>query len=421
MWQRPTDKAAEAGLDDDDAGPGRPAEREASRDQWSAWQSALSGQPGARSADGEDVPQDHADAGSYPEPPTPAQRDQAARDETRRDDAPRGETELGETERGETERDEAPERLSAAEAQNESRGHEEEAEEEQEAAPSPWSIPLTLVGDLDLDEEDDWQPAGPDSPGEDVGTETSSLAGETPTGEPPAPERDAGVDRPTAAHAEDKAHTHRDGGSGGSADSGGAGSSDDAGSGGDAGGGSNAAPGSTTAGSDPGAASKMTGTGPPSRTAGMPPPRLFDPAPASFFEPSRAASGSLPGQGPLKNETAGPGARPGGAGSAERAGDAGSAERAGDKQAAGSGADPGGGSGPATAAAGHKRRGGPADYLDEQVVIVPGVARYHRGGCILIRFLGGDDLKTSTAREAEANGCMPCRACEPEKPLSAEV
>jgi len=55
------------------------------------------------------------------------------------------------------------------------------------------------------------------------------------------------------------------------------------------------------------------------------------------------------------------------------------------------------------------------------VVIVPGVARYHRSGCILIRFLGGDDLEVSTAKEAEAKGCVPCRACEPEKPLSTEA
>ena len=54
------------------------------------------------------------------------------------------------------------------------------------------------------------------------------------------------------------------------------------------------------------------------------------------------------------------------------------------------------------------------------VVIVPGVARYHRTGCILIRFLGGDDLETSTAQAAEAKGCAPCRACEPDKPLSSE-
>ena len=142
----------------------------------------------------------------------------------------------------------------------------------------------------------------------------------------------------------------------------------------------------------------------------MPPPRLFDPAPASYFEPSRAASGSLPGRGPVKDETAGPGVRAGATESAKRDGD----------KPAGSGADVGAGSGPAAGAGDGRDRGGRADYLDDEVVIVPGVARYHRGGCILIRFLGGDDVETSTAREAEANGCVPCRACEPEKPLSAE-
>jgi len=52
------------------------------------------------------------------------------------------------------------------------------------------------------------------------------------------------------------------------------------------------------------------------------------------------------------------------------------------------------------------------------VVIVPGVARYHRSGCILIRFLSDGDLETTTAKEAEAKNCIPCRACEPEKQLS---
>jgi hypothetical protein len=52
-------------------------------------------------------------------------------------------------------------------------------------------------------------------------------------------------------------------------------------------------------------------------------------------------------------------------------------------------------------------------------VIVPGIARYHRTGCILIRFLGSDDLETTTAQEAAAKGCAPCRACEPDKPLSS--
>ncbi|HCU91228.1 MAG TPA: hypothetical protein DHU96_00055, partial [Actinobacteria bacterium] len=58
--------------------------------------------------------------------------------------------------------------------------------------------------------------------------------------------------------------------------------------------------------------------------------------------------------------------------------------------------------------------------LDDEVTIVPGVARYHRSGCILIRFLGGDDLETTTRQAAEADGCVPCRACEPDKPLAAD-
>jgi hypothetical protein len=66
-------------------------------------------------------------------------------------------------------------------------------------------------------------------------------------------------------------------------------------------------------------------------------------------------------------------------------------------------------------------RSGPTPPPDSNaVVIVPGIARYHRAGCILIRFLGSDDLQTSTAQEAEAKGCAPCRACEPDKPLSSE-
>jgi hypothetical protein len=53
--------------------------------------------------------------------------------------------------------------------------------------------------------------------------------------------------------------------------------------------------------------------------------------------------------------------------------------------------------------------------LDGEVTIVPGVARYHRRGCILIRFLSDGDLETMTRREAEANGSVPCKACQPDK------
>jgi hypothetical protein len=47
--------------------------------------------------------------------------------------------------------------------------------------------------------------------------------------------------------------------------------------------------------------------------------------------------------------------------------------------------------------------------------VVPGIARYHTADCILIRFLGNDDLETMTLQEAEKTGCVPCRACRPEK------
>jgi hypothetical protein len=61
--------------------------------------------------------------------------------------------------------------------------------------------------------------------------------------------------------------------------------------------------------------------------------------------------------------------------------------------------------------------GGQAGPLDV-VTIVPGVARYHRTGCILIRFLADGDLETATRQQAEARGCAPCRACEPDKAAS---
>jgi hypothetical protein len=75
----------------------------------------------------------------------------------------------------------------------------------------------------------------------------------------------------------------------------------------------------------------------------------------------------------------------------------------------------------------HERDGGaPAETGDEpekpaaisasvDVTVVPGVARYHRSECILIRFLGPDDLDIMTRQVAEADGCVPCRACQPDK------
>lgn len=59
---------------------------------------------------------------------------------------------------------------------------------------------------------------------------------------------------------------------------------------------------------------------------------------------------------------------------------------------------------------------GGATPMDDEVTIVPGVARYHRRGCILIRFLSDGDLETTTRREAEAIQLVPCKACQPDEP-----
>jgi hypothetical protein len=57
-----------------------------------------------------------------------------------------------------------------------------------------------------------------------------------------------------------------------------------------------------------------------------------------------------------------------------------------------------------------------SSLLDDEVTVVPGVPRYHRRGCILIRFLSDGDLDTSTRRAAEAAGSVACKACQPDKP-----
>jgi hypothetical protein len=51
---------------------------------------------------------------------------------------------------------------------------------------------------------------------------------------------------------------------------------------------------------------------------------------------------------------------------------------------------------------------------DTEVTVVPGITRYHRADCILIRFLGEEDLETMTLARAEESDCVPCRACRPE-------
>jgi hypothetical protein len=56
--------------------------------------------------------------------------------------------------------------------------------------------------------------------------------------------------------------------------------------------------------------------------------------------------------------------------------------------------------------------------MDGEVTVVPGVSRYHRRGCILIRFLSDGDLEIMTRARAEAAGSVACKACQPDKPVS---
>ena len=62
---------------------------------------------------------------------------------------------------------------------------------------------------------------------------------------------------------------------------------------------------------------------------------------------------------------------------------------------------------------GDGRRDGPVTD-DQDVTVVPGVPRYHRSECILIRFMGDNDLQRMPVEQAREAGCTPCRACQPD-------
>jgi hypothetical protein len=54
--------------------------------------------------------------------------------------------------------------------------------------------------------------------------------------------------------------------------------------------------------------------------------------------------------------------------------------------------------------------------LQREVTVVPGVPRYHDPQCLLIRFMGENDLDKMTLGAAREAGCTPCRACLPDQP-----
>jgi nicotinate-nucleotide--dimethylbenzimidazole phosphoribosyltransferase len=57
----------------------------------------------------------------------------------------------------------------------------------------------------------------------------------------------------------------------------------------------------------------------------------------------------------------------------------------------------------------------PSVDLQRGVTVVPGVPRYHNAQCILIRFMGEDDLERTTLGAARESGLTPCRACQPDQ------
>ncbi len=162
-WSTPSGRQA-----DEAAEAGSGAGSSTARDLWSPWPPRAVSRPGPPLAEGEDRPRDRADAEA-----------QVAEDAATRTAEP-----------APARRDAAADRPGAAGAGKEAGIEEQEPEggepEGEEAAPSPWSIPLTLVGDLkDFDEDDDGQPASQDSLTGDSGTATAPAAGTRPAQDRP--------------------------------------------------------------------------------------------------------------------------------------------------------------------------------------------------------------------------------------------
>jgi len=49
------------------------------------------------------------------------------------------------------------------------------------------------------------------------------------------------------------------------------------------------------------------------------------------------------------------------------------------------------------------------------VRIVPGITRYHKEDCLLIRFLAEDDLEVMSLKSASDEGYFACKACKPDQ------
>jgi hypothetical protein len=149
------------------------------------------------------------------------------------------------------------------------------------------------------------------------------------------------------------------------------------------------------------------------RTAGVPPP---DAARTAEVPPPDAARQPSTGTGEGEDRAAaGPVERDAHALPAEPEPVSAAAERAAAQGASPEAED----DSPADTAKGPATRDGhPARGPDTEVIVVPGITRYHRSLCILIRFLGPEDLETMTLQAAEMASYTPCKACRPEQVLA---
>jgi hypothetical protein len=269
----------------------------------------------------------------------------------------------------------------------------EEKEEEEEAVPSPWSIPLSFVGDRDdLEDEDVWH-----APAADTANDTEQPEADDHLGadgedadRPGKPQREDEV--PSPARLDPVAEGP-----------GGPDQAQDVSASGSA--------------AEPSAASSSSGLSGSGAAAGLP---TASSAPGSSASrpvaeaPEADASDASAGAADDTKSTDGGAAAPSASATTPADRDHLPAPEPDPSSSANGDHRPDAAGRPASPA------GGDRQPLDEEVTIVPGVARYHRSGCILIRFLGDDDLETSSRREAKAAGCIACRACEPDKPLSAD-
>jgi hypothetical protein len=71
--------------------------------------------------------------------------------------------------------------------------------------------------------------------------------------------------------------------------------------------------------------------------------------------------------------------------------------------------------GASSGSAASAKAAGSGDSPSIMVRIVPGITRYHKEDCLLIRFLAADDLELMSLKAAADEGYFACKACKPDQ------